>query len=190
MFTFTNMEKVSEIRERILETASRLFYEQGYNSTGINQVIAESRVAKASLYQHFSSKDDLCVEYLKRKHTTWFAQLKEYIKTAATPREKILSTFDFLKEASVRDNYRGCSFLNIISEVPNGGNRILDQARLNKKMLREHFHELSQNLGIAKAQLKADQIYLLFEGAIIESQVYRSTWPIDLSKELAEDILS
>ena len=55
-----------DTRKKIVDTAARLFYEQGYNSTGINQIIAEAGIAKASLYAHFSSKEDLLKEYLLR----------------------------------------------------------------------------------------------------------------------------
>ena len=59
-------------RERILETASRLFYTQGYNNTGINQILDEAKVAKASLYLHFGSKDELGIHYLKAGRKEWF----------------------------------------------------------------------------------------------------------------------
>lgn len=61
--------KEQSVRERIIDTASRLFYFNGYNQTGVNQIIKEASVAKASLYQHFRSKEDIAVVYLQRRHT-------------------------------------------------------------------------------------------------------------------------
>lgn len=60
-------------RTRILNAAARLFYEQGYHITGINQVITEADVAKASFYHHLASKEDLCIAYLNQRHQDWFS---------------------------------------------------------------------------------------------------------------------
>ena len=72
------VEKMN-VRERILDTASRLFYDQGYQATGINQIIEEASIAKSSLYQHFRTKDDLLVAYLKIAEREWFEGLHEKI---------------------------------------------------------------------------------------------------------------
>lgn len=77
-------------RARIIETASILFHQQGYNSTGINQVISEAKVAKASFYQHFKSKDDLCIEFLNVRHNYWFTELSNFISKSKNTKEKIL----------------------------------------------------------------------------------------------------
>ena len=66
------MKQAKAPKERILETAYKLFYAQGYNVTGINQILEESGVAKASLYQHFGSKEDLGIEYIKQVREDWF----------------------------------------------------------------------------------------------------------------------
>jgi len=83
-------------RERIVETASRLFYTQGYNLTGINQVIAEADVAKASLYQHFTSKEDLLEEYLRLTAQSTNDTLRSVINSQKTAKDKVLGLFDFL----------------------------------------------------------------------------------------------
>ena len=80
-----------DTRERIVDTASRLFYTQGYNSTGINQVIKEAGVAKASLYQYFPSKEDLLAEYLKVTALATNKTLKDIVNRFDTPKEKVLA---------------------------------------------------------------------------------------------------
>ncbi len=102
---------------RILETASRLFYEQGYNATGINQIIAEAEVAKASFYHHFHSKEELCVAYLRKRHQDWFSWLWREIEQHESAQERLLSLFTFLEQWLPNCNFRGCAFLNIASEV-------------------------------------------------------------------------
>jgi AcrR family transcriptional regulator len=65
-------------RERILNTAYTLFHKQGYNNTGINQIIMEANVSKASFYAHFKSKDDLCIEFLNKRFDYWVSELENF----------------------------------------------------------------------------------------------------------------
>lgn len=180
------MAERSNPKQRLLETASELFYRQGYNNTGINQVIDEAGVAKASLYQHFGSKEALCVAYLRAKHKSWFKELHQFISPKDDPKAKVLASFDFLEKTSKRDGFRGCSFLNILSEVPMSSDDIVNEAVFHKKTLRSFFEEL---LKAAGQQDEADTIYLLFEAAITESQVYKAVWPIRKAKQTANSLL-
>jgi AcrR family transcriptional regulator len=72
-------EVESQPRDRIIDTALRLFYEQGYLATGINQIIAESQVAKATFYSHFPSKENLCIAYLQARHVVWMKWLEDSV---------------------------------------------------------------------------------------------------------------
>ena len=78
-------------KERILKTVDRLFYEQGYLATGINQIIAEAKVAKASFYQHFPSKEALVLEYIEAHNTKFFQQLRHLEKTVRRTKGKNIS---------------------------------------------------------------------------------------------------
>jgi AcrR family transcriptional regulator len=182
------MKKTTAVKEQILKTASRLFYEQGYNLTGINQIITEAAIARGSLYIHFSSKEELCVAYLKNKHTRWFEDLKNFIDKKSDSEQKVVALFDFLIVNAPKENFRGCSFLNIVTEVPNES-KITDEAARNKKVLRDFIHQLVEGLEDAKNEDLADEIYLLFEGAITESQMQRSIWPIQTAKKLLNKLI-
>ena len=171
-------------RERILETAFTLFHKQGYNSTGINQIIADSNVAKASFYQHFKSKEDLCVEFLNKRHDFWFDKLNEFTSKSRTGKTKILASFDFLIAMNEAENFRGCSFLNLLSEIPDDNTKILHVIQSHKNDLREYFRKY-----LAHKQL-ADHIYLLFESAIIESQLFKNQWAVIKSKSIVNSIIN
>src|SRR6185437_5228472 len=95
----------SAVKDRILDTASRLFYDQGYHVTGINQIIEEAGIARASLYNHFPSKTDLLLAYLDRTHAEWFGELERYLAPVPTAREKLLALFDFRIDRQRRLNY-------------------------------------------------------------------------------------
>lgn len=182
-------------KDRILDTATRLFYEQGYLATGINQIIAEAKVAKASFYQHFPSKEALAVKYLEAYNSSFFKQLDYITQQSIEPKNKILALFDHLNDFSQQAECRGCAFLNIAVEFsdPQSQPRILI-ARFKKdlklyieRLVRE---ALSSNLGSELIQTKANAVYLLFEAALIESRVDRSTDPIWESKAAVELLLN
>lgn len=173
-------EEKSTVRERLIETASRLFYMQGYNSTGINQIIEEAEVAKASLYQHFATKEDLAVGYLAKKNVEWFSVLGEFTAQGFSPKEKILLAFDFLKIYQNSCQFRGCNFQNISAEVPQDNVKILDEVRKQKVASREFFKDLLAKMD--KADL-ADEVFILFEGAIVSSRIYQNSWAIEEAKK-------
>ncbi|WMJ75400.1 TetR/AcrR family transcriptional regulator [Cytophagaceae bacterium ABcell3] len=170
-------------KERILEQASLLFHQQGYNSTGINQIISEANVAKASFYQHFKSKDDLCVEYLNRRHKYWFNELSNFTLKSKKLKEKILSAFDFIIHMNNKENFRGCSFLNILSEISKEQESILTVIQTHKNDLRIFFELLVED------ELLATHIYLLFESSIIESQLFKSNEIVNKSKSIVNNLI-
>jgi AcrR family transcriptional regulator len=172
-------------REKILDTASRLFHQQGYHSTGINQIIQESAVAKGGLYHIFKSKEELCIEYLNQRHDYWFGKLNDFTSAARTARTKIMAAFDFLYQMNIKEDFRGCSFLNILSEIRSDDKSILAVIQKHKQDLRDFF---SQILSGGNKDM-VDHIYLLFESAIIESKVFRNQWPIEKSKKIVHSIL-
>jgi AcrR family transcriptional regulator len=169
------------VREQIVATADRLFYAQGYNLTGINQIIDEAGVAKASLYYHFPSKEDLCVAYLQRRSEKWSAKLEKYLKGITDPRECIIKCFECRSEYLLENNCSGCSYIRIIAEMPQRSEKINQQAILNKEKQRRFFiekvKELKKPFGVSTNDL-ANTIFLLFDGATMQCQVYREIAPV------------
>ncbi len=170
-------------RERILNTAMILFHRQGYNNTGINQIIDDAKVSKASFYQHFKSKDDLCIEFLDKRYAYWVCELENFVSGAQTLEEKFLKAFDFLIYMNEKEDFRGCSFLNILSEIPGEKVEIHNVIRRHKKTLRDAFYMDLNN------DILSDHIYLLFESAILTSQLYRSNELIEKSKIIVKELL-
>ena len=170
-------------RERILEKASILFHQQGYNSTGINQIISEANVAKASFYQHFKSKDDLCVEFLNIRHKFWFDELLDCTSKSKKLKTKIILAFDFIIHMNIVENFRGCSFLNILSEISKEQENILSVIQAHKNDLRIFFKQLIED------ELLATHIYLLFESTIIESQLFKSNEIVNKSKSIINNLI-
>lgn len=179
-------EKLMDVRERILKTAARLFFSQGYNSTGINQIIAEAGVAKASLYQHYPSKDDLLLAYLQVASAEWFDSLDYQLKELEFPKDRMLAAFDLLLVYMPSVCFKGCHFQNIISEIPAKNDRAMQQIEQHKQRMKQFFADESSKMG--KSEL-GEELALLFEGAIISSQIFRQNKPIETAKNLAERLI-
>src|SRR3978361_1978552 len=107
-------------RDRLLEAADRLFYDEGINSVGIDRILEQSGVAKGSLYYNFGGKDDLVRTYLHDRHGKWAARIDEELATATTPEAKILAIFDALTDLFAQPGFRGCAFINAAAEAQPG----------------------------------------------------------------------
>jgi AcrR family transcriptional regulator len=180
--------KKQGVKERIIETASELFYNNGYNQTGINQIIAEAGVAKASMYQHFRSKEDIAVAYLKQRHINWMGSLQEFVSSKVTNKEKVIASFDYLDSWLSSVKYRGCGFQNIICDLPENQQKIKDQVVLHKTDVKKLIDGLLYDQGNRKDL--GEEILVLLEGAIILSQIQKNTWPIKAAKRSAIKLLS
>lgn len=187
----------SMARQRIVDTALRLFYEQGFRSTGVNQIIAESNVAKATFYSHFRSKEKLCVAYLQARHEVWMGWLQQRVERQGPGPDRVLGIFDFIRDWMSSSGFRGCAFLNIASEIPDMTSDIRAEVVRHKDCLREYIagllvaDETSGPAGDDSArQQVAAMLYVLVEGAIVASQNYGHTWPVDAAQQAAEQLLS
>lgn len=179
-------------RDRIIETALDLFYKQGYLATGINQIIAESKVAKATFYSNFASKEMLCIAYLQARHTIWMGWLKEYVAQSETDKEKLYAVFSFLKKWMQESNFRGCAFLNIASEIPLSESKIRIEVIKHKNSLQAFLYGIVVESLSAKRTAKSTTkaIYVLIEGAIVASQNYNDVWPIESAEQAVALLLT
>lgn len=182
----------SGVKERILETASRLFYDQGYHVTGINQIIDEADIARASLYNHYPSKTDLLLAYLDKTHASWFEELDLFLKPIEGIREKLLGLFDFRSLRQQKLKYKGCHFNKIASEASDD-QAVLAKVKAHKERFRRLIHELVAQIphrrSILDNEKLADTIFLLLEGGIAIGGMYRSSEAAEKAKQIAEAIL-
>jgi AcrR family transcriptional regulator len=169
------------VREQIIETANRLFYNQGYNLTGINQIVEEAGVAKASLYYHFPSKEDLCIAYLKKRYENWSALLAKFLQGITDPKESIIKCFECRAQYLLDTNYGGCSYIRIVAEMPQRSEKINQQVILNKEKQRrfftDHLKKIKRTTAFSVSDL-SNTIFLLFDGATMQCQVYRELSPM------------
>ncbi|KUN18344.1 TetR family transcriptional regulator [Streptomyces corchorusii] len=151
-------------RERLLEAADELFYQQGVQTVGIDRVIEHAGVAKASLYNTFGSKEGLVCAYLDQRFERVRNRVTRTLTRFRTPREQILGVFDALGEAFTDPEYNGCAFVRASAETAEDS-AIRRTAENYRSWVRELFTELAAACGYAEPEELARQLQLLYDGA-------------------------
>src|ERR1017187_3738694 len=153
-------------RERILDTAFRLFYAHGPRGVGVDTIIAQSAVAKATLYKHFPRKDDLILAYLDRVDQAWFSQLRAAAREAGElPGDQLVGMFDALGSACRRAEYHGCAFINAAAGRAAGG-EVHARAVEHKAVVRGWVTDLARRAGAGDPGELARQLTLLIDGGL------------------------
>ncbi|WP_158974802.1 TetR/AcrR family transcriptional regulator [Cellulophaga sp. L1A9] len=186
--------KKLELRNHIIKVASDLFYSKGYNATGINEIIENAHIAKATLYNHFKSKEELCIEYLKDMNSKFMQELALFIETQDNVRLKLLGIFDYLRELYRASNFNGCWACKCISEIGKENKTIREEIQHQKNNLLQFLKDLVQkNIpqnSNAESERLSNAIYLLYESAISESYLHQNDWPIYSAKSIANQMIT
>jgi AcrR family transcriptional regulator len=180
---------MSEKREQLVKTALKLFYRDGIKSTGIDKVLAESGVAKMTMYNHFKSKDDLIVAALNRQHEFFINMIEKEIDKNGNPSKKVLSIFDAVHDWINSPKYRGCFFINTVAEFGSSNEKIQEICREHKLVLYSRVENLLKEGGQSHVKKKAIQLGLLIEGAIVQSQLVGDADAAKNAKAVAKIIL-
>lgn len=182
----------NSVRDKIVSVAGRLFYEQGYNNTGINQVIDEAGIAKASLYNHFNSKTDLLIAYLNSFGENWFAGADRLLSTINDPKQKLLALFDYRINNQRKANYGGCAFIKISAEVEPDETEIFELVQGFKQRLQKYIHALVVKANESKIltdEMLTDTAYLLMEGGLSAAAIFKHTKDLEKGKKILKTLL-
>ncbi len=158
----------SNKRDQLVDTALKLFYRDGFHATGIDRILAESGVAKMTLYNHFKSKDELILAALRlrdERFRNWFMKAVE--QRAEKPAERLLAVFDVLEEWFRTDEFCGCMFINASAEYASPDDPIHVTSAEHKRLVLKYLRELAPEADSADPDKLGDQIALLLEGAIV-----------------------
>lgn len=156
-----------------MDTAAKLFFRDGYRAVGIDTIVAESGVAKMTLYRHFPSKDDLIVAFLEdsnRYMQTWFD--REIAPFEGQPAEQLVAYFQSLEAMVKTPACYGCQFLNAAVDFPNYDHPGHQVAMEHKRAMRERFRELAEQAGARDAGQLADHLSLLMDGAFMAARMF------------------
>ncbi|MCP3013864.1 TetR/AcrR family transcriptional regulator [Nocardiopsis dassonvillei] len=165
------MQKASgtTARERILETAARLFYAQGIRAVGVDTVVSEANVAKATLYAHFRSKNDLIEAYLRREAVRAQEEI-QHIETVTSPGpERVGALFDHAASAADLPGYQGCCFINAAAEHLDPDSRVVEVVAENRRVLLDYLTDNVDHSTHGERAAAARIVLTLFDGAKVAS---------------------
>lgn len=165
-------EAASPARQRILDTAMRLFYREGLRATGIDRIIAESGVAKMSFYRHFPSKADLIAAFLKARHDWWMDWFtKEVEARLAKPGKGLEVLAEALGAWFRQPDFRGCAFINAVAESGTASSEERRLAVEHKDQLAVYVESIAKRLHLARPRQVAEAAMIILEGAIVRAQM-------------------
>ena len=158
----------SSARDRILDAAFRLFYARGIRAVGVDLIIAESGVAKATFYKHFPAKDELVLAYLDRVDGIWTGQLHAAAEAAGPdPADQLVGLFDALGTACRREGYRGCAFINAAAEAA-PGTPVHERTVTHKQAVLSWLRDLAARAGADAPGPLARSLALLLDGGLAD----------------------
>jgi len=158
-----------DVRDRILGTASRLFYERGVRAVGVDLVVQEAAVAKTSLYRYFPTKDDLIVAFLEREDVEFWAQWDSVAEQNSNPAGELDAHMRWIGERLARSNYRGCPQINVAAEFAEQDHPARLVSQRHMQALRSRLQDIAKRLGVAQPRQLAAQLAVLVNGAFVSS---------------------
>ena len=163
----------TEVRDKILATASDLFYKQGIRAVGVDLVVEKAGVAKTSLYRHFRTKDDLVVGLLQRMvKDFWYTWGTVTGPHGGVARAELHAQLNWIGERAGQPDYRGCPQLNIAAEFPEVDHPARQLATAHKRELRRRLKVIAERLHCAAPDALAGQLAVLINGAFVSTPLY------------------
>ena len=162
------------LQDHILNTAADLFYSQGIKTTGIDNIVKVSGVAKMSLYKYFPSKDALVLAYLHKSGAALLASVQQGLQArAGTPEQKLLAVFDVFAEVLANPNFRGCPFINATAEYADETHPIQQAVADFYFSVTQLLADLARQTSMATPEELAKQLVVLLSGAIVIEQIQK-----------------
>jgi len=161
-------------KDKLFQTAARLFYQHGYRAIGVDTIAAESGIGKMTLYRHYPSKDDLIVAFLRQSNEDFWDYFEKSAQDAPTAREKLIAFFQALQAYVVSPACYGCPFLNVATEYPETDYAGHQVALEHKQAVRARFNQLAQQAGVRQPKALANALFLLMDGAYMAARMFGS----------------
>ena len=177
--------------DRILATASELFYREGSRGVGVDEIVARAGAPKPSLYRAFGSKDRLIAAYLETEAVRLWSFFEAAVASHPDdPRAQILAWFDAMADRLQSRDHRGCGLSNAAVEYPDPAHPGRQVAVAHKEQVRKRLRELTRSLDARKPKKLADSLMLLMEGALVTCQLFGGTGPAGAARGAAEALIA
>jgi AcrR family transcriptional regulator len=182
---------VADARQRILDAASELFYQNGIRATGVATIISHAGVAKATFFHHFPAKSDLVIAWLQQPASRWFDRIRaELDATTQSPASRLLSFFDLLGEWFAQDDFRGCAFQNAAAETPEAAHALRQATHDYALEIQHYLRRTAKDAGLSNPAGIAEQLHLLAQGAIATAVATRSREAARVARAAARRIVA
>lgn len=182
-------ELIGSPRERILSTATELFYANGVRAVGVDLIIARAQVAKASFYRHFPAKDDLIVAFLEKQDEEWSTWLAGRVaELAPDPENRPLAIFDAVADRCESGDFRGCPFINAVVELADTSHPAHGAAERHRASNTAQLQSILDEAGYDGALLAAS-FALLVDGALVTALQEPGRAPAVRAREIARLLL-
>lgn len=177
--------------ERLLATAGELFYSRGIRAVGVDLIAETAGTTKKTLYDRFGCKDALVAAYLQRRATRWQAYVLAYLdRHAPTPGpRRALAVLDALEEW-MRDEDRGCAFVNAYAELGGTEHPGLAVIRAEKEWIRALYVRLCTEAGLTDPSWRGEALHLVHEGAIVTATAVGDQQALRFARGVAEHLLT
>ncbi|MEU9951444.1 TetR/AcrR family transcriptional regulator [Streptomyces sp. NPDC047939] len=162
----TTEVRTSGARARLLGTAVRIFYAEGIHSVGVDRIIEEAQVTRATLYRHFSGKEDLVLAYLEQADQGIRAQLSAAQEGGRTPGDRVRAVGRSIAEGIRSEGFRGCAFLNAAAEYPDPAHPIHQAVLAHRQWFLDTVTGLLAQVGDAPAEAAGRHFVMLRDGAM------------------------
>jgi len=179
-------------RQRLVESAIRRFYRDGFRSVGIDQVLADVGISKTAFYKHFESKEDLMLAALE-KQNCWFQEtFRSMIRerggpTAIGQLSAVLDVAEFIIES---DDFHGCIFVNVTMEFPLPHEPAHVAASQSKQAIEDIIYAIAMEAGAVEPRSLAQELCLIMEGAYVTRQVTGNKKTVDIARPIAKLVIA
>jgi AcrR family transcriptional regulator len=187
----SSSHSAADVRDKILETASDLFYKQGVRAVGVDLVVEKAGVAKTSLYRHFGTKDDLIAAFLERADqefwATWDQVAQQHV---GHPRAELDAHLEWIGERSGQPDYRGCPQINVAAEFPEAAHPARKVAKSHKRELRRRLKRIAEGLHVSDPDGLAGQLTVLINGAFVSTPIFKLKEAAPMLRRAAAALIS
>ncbi|AZM64176.1 MULTISPECIES: TetR/AcrR family transcriptional regulator [unclassified Streptomyces] len=156
----------SQARARLLTTAARIFYAEGIHSVGVDRIIAEAQVTRATLYRHFTGKEELVLAYLDEADRGIRAQVEAALAGAGSPAEQVRAVGRSIAEGIRSPGFRGCAFLNAVAEYPDPAHPVHRAVLAHRQWFLQTVTGLLERAGHSPADAAGRHLVMLRDGAM------------------------
>lgn len=181
----------SVARQRVLEVAEKVFYKEGFHAVGLDRILREVGISKQAFYKHFSSKEDLVVEVIRWHGRWWRDHCSAYLHKEAgdDPRKQLFALMKLFVEVLADSDFRGCYFVNAITQFPNPMDPIYQAALAAKDAIDIMVRDLALRAHASDPIRLSQELSLVFEGAFAMRSLRRADDVMPTLRRLAEDLL-